>query len=163
MLLREASLEQEPDAERSEKRLSPKRESLIQILKSYRKNNVNKFVHLPYWKKMQVEQDKCVACATCVNVCPTGALTKMIKGNQLYRYYSSATCNNCGVCEEACPHQIIHFVENYKLDDIIEDQPQLVARVELTSCFICGETIPVSEGEICTTCDKRQLSPMFLN
>lgn len=162
-LLNEVSLEQTSKEEVSDKRLSAKRESLIQLLKSHKTNQTNKTVHLSHWKKMQVEEEKCVACATCVNVCPTGALTKTIKDNKLYRYYSSASCNNCGVCAEACPHQIIHFVEDYKLDDIIKDQPQLVARVELTSCFICGETIPISEGEVCTTCDKRQLSPMFLN
>lgn len=162
-LLKEASAEQTLKTQGRDKHLSPKRESLIQILKSHKLNDANKAVHLPHWKKMQVEEEKCVACATCVNVCPTGALSKTIKGDKLYRYYSSATCNNCGVCEEACPHQIIHFVDEYTLDDIIESQPQLVARVELTSCFICGETIPVSEGEVCTTCEKRQLSPMFLN
>lgn len=162
-LLKEVSSEQTSKNGNRDSHLSPKREGLIQILKAHKINQANKTKHLPHWKKMQVEEEKCVACATCVNVCPTGALTKEIKDNKLYRYYSSASCNNCGVCAEACPHQIINFVDEYTLDDIIKDQPQLVARVELTSCFICGETIPVSEGEVCTTCEKRQLSPMFLS
>jgi ferredoxin len=162
-LLKSASTEQTSNTKNIDKHRSEKRDTLIRILKEHNLNQTNKTLHLSHWKKMQVEQEKCVACAICVNVCPTGALTKEIKDNKLYRYYSSATCNNCGVCEEACPHKIIHFVEHYKLDDIIEEQVQLVAQVELTSCFICGETIPVSEGKICTTCEKRQLSPVFLN
>ena len=115
------------------------------------------------WKRMWVEQEKCVACAICVNVCPTGALVKEIKDDALYRYFSSASCTNCGLCQEACPHSIIHFIDEYTVKDVTEDIPSLVARVPLNSCQYCGETIPVSEGEICTTCQKRQVSPLFLN
>jgi hypothetical protein len=32
----------------------------------------------------------------------------------------------------------------------------------LNTCLICGEVIPAREGEICTTCDKRQMSSRFV-
>jgi len=143
---------------------SPKRKQLRNLINQQLNKQQGKTLTkktLP-WKKMWVEQEKCVACAICVNVCPTGALVKEIKDDALYRYFSSASCTNCGLCEEACPHSIIHFTDDYTVRDITDDVPSLVARVPLNSCLYCGETIPVSEGEICTTCQKRQVSPIFL-
>ena len=145
------------------KKISQRRERLRKLLDGVEPNrdqDANQTVD--YWQKMEVEQEKCVACAICVNVCPTGALEKTIKSDHLYRYYSSALCTNCGLCQEACPQNIIHFTINYSLPDIIENKPELVARVELSKCQICGETIPTIEGNICTTCQKRQILPMFL-
>lgn len=144
---------------------SLRREGLRKILiKAY--DNVEKPVRnteLSQWKKMVVEQEKCIACAICINVCPTGALNKTIRNSALFRYFTSALCINCGLCQEACPQEIIHFESNYTLMDLIEENKQLVARVDLNECQICGETIPVIEGNVCTTCQKRQLSPMFID
>ncbi len=163
-----ALLGQVEGEERLEKHTSAKRKNLIQILNEYNKaeeeiGSSRHDVSVTHWRKMTVEQEKCVACAICVNVCPTGALSKTIQENTLFRYFSSTRCINCGVCEEACPHQIIHFTDAYRIEDIINDNPYLVAQVSLSSCMICGETIPASEGEVCTTCEKRQVSPMFFN
>lgn len=158
-------LNYQEDEANTRKHLSPRRQSLRKLLMTATKHiNDQASNHtIEHWQKMQVEQEKCVACAICVNVCPTGALSKTVKDSHLYRYYSSALCTNCGLCQEACPQDIIHFTMNYTLPDIIDDKPELVARVELNECQICGETIPTIEGEICTTCQKRQLSPMFLH
>lgn len=144
--------------------LSQRRENLRKLLMGATEqiNDQSGMLTIGYWQKMQVEQEKCVACAVCVNVCPTGALNKTINDSYLYRYYHSALCTNCGLCQEACPQEIIHFTSQYTLQDIVEDKPDLVARVELTECQICGETIPTIEGMICTTCQKRQVAPMFL-
>lgn len=155
-----------PQAEAEKKHhLSQRRENLRKLLSRAKEQISEQTNNLPinHWQKMFVEQEKCVACAVCVNVCPTGALHKTIKDNALYRHYSSALCTNCGLCQEACPQEIIHFTTNYRLSDIIEDKPELVARVELTQCQICGETIPTIEGVVCTTCQKRQHNPVFLN
>jgi len=143
---------------------SPKRQQLRNLMSQQLTKQQDKELAkqtLP-WKTMWVEEDKCVACAICVNVCPTGALVKEIKNDALYRYFSSANCTNCGLCQEACPHSIIHFTDDCTVRDITDDVPYLVARVPLNSCLYCGETIPASEGEICTTCHKRQVSPIFL-
>ena len=147
-----------------DKHPSPKRQLLRNLVKQQLNKQQEEEIteQTLAWKKMWVEQEKCVACAICVNVCPTGALVKEIKDDALYRYFSSTACTNCGLCNEACPHNIIHFTDAYMVRDITDDVPYLVARIPLNACLFCGETIPVSEGEICTTCQKRQVSPIFL-
>jgi len=151
-------------------RPSPKREMLCKLIKqNVKKQNEqgNTRVHiiqqaLP-WKKMKVDEANCVACAICVNVCPTGALTKIFENNQVVRHLDSSLCTNCDLCQEACPERVISFEETYAATDLMNAQSYLVARIDMTSCAICGETIPARRGEICTTCEKRQISPMFMN
>ena len=146
-------------------RPSPKREILCKLIKQNGQGNTSVHINqqaLP-WKKMKVDEANCVACAICVNVCPTGALTKIFENNQVVRYLDSSLCTNCYLCQEACPERVISFEETYAATDLINAQSYLVARIDMTSCAICGETIPARRGEICTTCEKRQISPMFMN
>ena len=146
-------------------RPSPKREILRNLIKQNGRGNTNVNINqqaLP-WKKMKVDEANCVACAICVNVCPTGALTKSFENNQVVRHLDSSLCTNCYLCQEACPEGVIGFEEAYAATDLINDQTYVVARIDMTSCAICGETIPAGRGEICTTCEKRQISPMFMN
>lgn len=114
------------------------------------------------WKKMHVDVAYCVGCGVCVNVCPTGALTKEIDDLELTRTINYGLCTNCGVCAEACPQDVISFIKSCNVGDIVRDTEEVVAKVPLNACFICGEIIPVSEGEVCTTCQKRQVVPMFM-
>ena len=151
-------------------RPSPKREILRSLIKQNvikhngRGNtNVNIIQQALPWKKMKVDEANCVACAICVNVCPTGALTKVFENNQVVRHLDTSLCTNCYLCQEACPERVISFEEAYVAADLIKEQTYVVARIDMTSCAICGETIPARRGEICTTCEKRQISPMFMN
>lgn len=147
------------------KRLSPKREMISKLIKNNWRGNTSFNIiqrALP-WKKMKVEEAHCVACAICVNVCPTGALTKVFENNQIVRHLNNSLCSNCNLCEEACPEGAISFEEDYSVTDLIEDKTHVVARIDMTSCTICGEIMPEKHGEICTTCEKRQVSPMFMN
>jgi ferredoxin len=146
-------------------RLSPKREMLRKLIGPNRQGNVsaNASRQAFPWKKMKVDEANCVACAICVNVCPTGALTKMIDGNQLVRHLNNSLCTNCYLCQEACPEKVISFEEDYAITDLIEDKAHVVARIDMTSCEICGEIMPAIRGKICMTCQKRQVSPMFMN
>jgi ferredoxin/coenzyme F420-reducing hydrogenase delta subunit len=114
------------------------------------------------WLSMQVDEENCIGCGVCVAVCPTGALIKEYEESQLVRTYNSALCTSCGLCEEACPQQVIGFSEAMTVQEMLEDNSREVARIDLHACMVCGETIPVKEGKICTTCQKRQLTPLFM-
>lgn len=146
-------------------RPSPKREILRNLIKQNGRGNTNVNIiqqALP-WKKMEVDEANCVACAICVNVCPTGALTKIFENSQVVRHLDSGLCTNCYLCQEACPERVISFGKAYAATDLNKAQTYVVARIDMTSCAICGEIIPARRGEICTTCEKRQISPMFKN
>lgn len=147
----------------SGKRESPRRAALRELLAAISETPRPEIAgtELP-WKKMLVDEPNCVGCGICVSVCPTGALVKEVGGTELTRYINHALCTNCGLCAEACPQDIIRFEQPYVMQDIVQDSKEVVAVVPLNACVICGETIPVSEGEVCTTCQKRQVVPMFV-
>ncbi len=68
----------------------------------------------------EVEKDKCVACLTCVRVCPFGAPriaddAQSIGGILGAAHIESALCQGCGLCTASCPAGAIvlkHYTEN---------------------------------------------------
>jgi len=151
-----------------QKRPSPRREILKGLLEVPLSTDVendsygeSSNANIP-WKKMLVDVPNCIGCGVCVNVCPTGALLKKVDDHELTRTINHSLCTNCNVCAEACPQDVIRFEQTYSLTDIVSERDEVVAVVPLNSCYICGETIPISEGEVCTTCQKRQVIPMFI-
>ena len=58
-------------------------------------------------RKASVQITECVACGTCVKVCPVGAIS-VYKG--LYADVS-AKCVGCGRCSAACPASVIEMQE----------------------------------------------------
>lgn len=54
-------------------------------------------------------QEECVACGTCVLVCPREAITVP---NGIYAVVDEDLCVGCGVCKKACPASIIEILIN---------------------------------------------------
>jgi formate hydrogenlyase subunit 6/NADH:ubiquinone oxidoreductase subunit I len=69
---------------------------------------------------------------------------------------------SCSLCKAACPQNAIDFEENFSLAKILEDEPVVVARIKLTLCLICGEIITAGKNQLCPTCRKRQVRPMYV-
>ena len=59
-------------------------------------------------RKAVVDRRLCVACGTCVKVCPKEAIA-VRKG--LYAEVSLQQCVGCGLCARACPADIIQIRE----------------------------------------------------
>ncbi|MCP4472585.1 MAG: FAD-dependent oxidoreductase, partial [Gammaproteobacteria bacterium] len=79
----------------------------------------------------EVDNDKCVACLTCLRSCPFGAPRisdglQSIGGILGAAYIESALCQGCGLCTASCPAGAIelkHYTENQisaKLDALFE-------------------------------------------
>jgi ferredoxin len=115
------------------------------------------------WGNIKIDEDNCVTCGICVNVCPTGAISRKTSDEYLSHYFKTSLCTNCRLCEEACPQKVISFRQDLSLTDVLKDEAHPITRIALDACLICGEVIPAREGEICTTCDKRQMSSRFLS
>ena len=58
-------------------------------------------------KKASIPQNNCVACGSCVKVCPLGAIS-VYKG--IYAQVDEAKCVGCGKCAVACPASIVNIV-----------------------------------------------------
>lgn len=55
-------------------------------------------------RKAKVQDNICVACGTCVNVCPIGAIS-IIKG--IYAEVNYDKCVGCSKCANDCPADAI--------------------------------------------------------
>jgi ferredoxin len=115
------------------------------------------------WGKIKIKDKDCTACGTCVAVCPTGAISKKSDNGQKILYFKGSLCNNCCLCNETCPKHAINFEENFNLSDVFKEESDVVARIQLTSCVICGELIKAGKSKSCPTCQKRQVWPNSVN
>lgn len=50
-----------------------------------------------------VISDDCIACGTCIDECPVGAISE----GDIYKIDADA-CIDCGACAEVCPSEAIH-------------------------------------------------------
>jgi len=107
------------------------------------------------WGSVRIDQRDCVTCGTCVNLCPTGAITRRIESDQLAHHFSSALCVNCRLCQEACPQQVISFEPDFDARDLVREEARPITGIRLHGCEICGETLPEREGRFCITCQRR--------
>ena len=107
------------------------------------------------WASLKIDQRDCATCGTCVNLCPTGAVTRRIENGRLSHHFSSALCINCRLCEEGCPQQVISFDPEFDARDLLREEARAITDIRLHACEICGETLPEREGRFCITCQRR--------
>ncbi len=139
-------------------RVSPKRQVLNEVLRQRGRNRDSTLRSDPGtpWGRMRIDEKQCSGCGTCCVVCPTGAMTTKRQDRYQILNFRIHLCTNCGLCKEACPERVIELEDECMVADLCEDRTRAAARVELTWCRICGETIPAVQGDVCTTCKKRQ-------
>jgi heterodisulfide reductase subunit A2 len=70
-------------------------------------------------RTVEADPDKCVACLTCIRVCPHDAirLAAMNGGKERARI-SDLACDACGICAAICPAKAIEF-QGYSDDQIL--------------------------------------------
>jgi pyruvate formate lyase activating enzyme len=69
-------------------------------------------------REIQHHAGNCVACGTCVELCPNQAAT--LDGD--LRRYDRDRCQLCGTCVENCPADAVRFVgREYSVEELVED------------------------------------------
>lgn len=58
-------------------------------------------------RKAQVITKACVACGTCINSCPRGAI-KIVAG--VFAEVDETKCIGCSICAKECPASVIDMV-----------------------------------------------------
>lgn len=67
-------------------------------------------------KKLAHTTNHCVACGTCVSICPLGAIN-IHKG--FIAKVNNAKCVGCGKCANICPAGIIEI----RMREVLSDEP----------------------------------------
>lgn len=115
-----------------------------------------------HWGQLRIDAGGCATCGICVNLCPTGAISRKVDGNRLSHVFDCASCNRCGLCQEACPEQVIDFAPRVALRELCRSAPTPITQIPLRGCAVCGDALPPKEGSVCTTCRKRGLAGRHL-
>lgn len=58
-------------------------------------------------KKANVLQNSCVACGTCIKICPRNAI-KIVNG--VFAEVDESKCIGCTICTKECPASIIEMI-----------------------------------------------------
>jgi heterodisulfide reductase subunit A-like polyferredoxin/coenzyme F420-reducing hydrogenase delta subunit len=70
-------------------------------------------------ERVKADPQKCVACLTCIRVCPHGAI-QLVRGDNSKEVagISDLACYACGVCAAICPAKAIRF-QGYRDEEIL--------------------------------------------
>ncbi|MBE0430286.1 MAG: CoB--CoM heterodisulfide reductase iron-sulfur subunit A family protein [Dehalococcoidia bacterium] len=70
-------------------------------------------------ERVKADPQKCVACLTCIRVCPHGAIQLMgTDGGKEVAAISDLACYACGICVAICPAKAIEF-QDYRDDQML--------------------------------------------
>jgi len=70
-------------------------------------------------ERVKADPQKCVACLTCIRVCPHGAIQLVrVDGSKEVAEISDLACDACGICAAICPAKAIEF-QGYRDEEIL--------------------------------------------
>jgi heterodisulfide reductase subunit A len=70
-------------------------------------------------ERVKADPQKCVACLTCIRVCPHGAIQLVrVDSNKEVAEISDLACDACGICAAICPAKAIRF-QGYRDEEIL--------------------------------------------
>lgn len=108
-----------------------------------------------------VDQDKCIGCGACANVCPADAIAIEDGGTARFVRFMRQACVFCGSCQDVCPTKAVELRPGDPAWYRQRDASKSEATLPLARCGICGGGF-VPEAQIAwamkTVSDKRQLA-----
>jgi ferredoxin len=87
--------------------------------------------------EIQVDQNTCTLCMSCVAICPVQALQHDVE--QLKLSFLESNCVQCGLCRNACPEGSITLASRYIYDDALASEPRLLNEDTSFCCIVCGK------------------------
>ena len=89
--------------------------------------------------KPEIEQDKCVGCAGCANVCPSRAIVITDLNSDWRRIdFYLERCTYCGRCEEVCPENAITMTQEYETATDSKEDLHMSVELYMGTCGRCG-------------------------
>ncbi|MCE4615135.1 MAG: 4Fe-4S binding protein [Desulfurococcales archaeon] len=89
---------------------------------------------------VKVDDEKCLVCDACSNLCPFRALERVNDGDETQLIFHPDRCTACGICEKTCPYDALKL--DYEFNrDILKEEAHILARDEIAKCKRCGKPI----------------------
>ncbi|WP_158773721.1 4Fe-4S dicluster domain-containing protein [Cobetia sp. L2A1] len=85
---------------------------------------------------LAIETEGCTLCQACVAVCPTTALSANRTSPALS--FTQGDCVQCGLCEQACPEQVITLTPGFVPQPDVRRDPLLLKQDVPFPCISCG-------------------------
>lgn len=86
---------------------------------------------------VECKTDDCTLCMGCVAVCPTRALHAV--GDRPGLQFREQDCVQCGLCEKACPEQVISLKPGLNWDAESRRSAVMIHEEEAACCLSCGK------------------------
>jgi len=86
---------------------------------------------------VECETDDCTLCMGCVAVCPTRALHAV--GGRPGLQFKEQDCVQCGLCEKACPENVISLKPRLNWDADNRQSAVMIHEEEAACCLSCGK------------------------
>jgi len=99
---------------------------------------------------MKIDYSKCVECELCAAVCPTHAITMVIKDGRVIPSYDVDLCVFCHKCVEICPTEAIS--PEVKFPEKAEKAPEKVPESPLEKAGLLRYRTIQIDRNICTGC-----------
>ena len=103
------------------------------------------------WPELVVDKNRCIACGICMQMCPSGAIRHMLRGEMFSYRFTPGVCIDCGLCGAAC--------RQHAITQSHAPTPTPFAEVacytqSATTCIRCGGPALESSrvGEYCRNC-----------
>ena len=89
--------------------------------------------------KLEIDKDKCIGCAGCVNVCTPRAIV-VTDINQDWRglEFFLERCTYCGRCEEVCPEKAITMTREFETATNDKEDLHISLELYMGTCGRCG-------------------------
>ncbi|MGI2115751.1 4Fe-4S binding protein [Shewanella frigidimarina] len=98
-------------------------------------DDVLTMANIPYGM-VSINSEKCTLCLSCVATCPTQALKD--GGDAPALKFVEQDCVQCGLCEAACPENVISLLPQINFNQSARQQVQVLKHEPPFECIRCG-------------------------
>ncbi len=91
--------------------------------------------------KVEVDEEACIGCGACSEVCPPAAIDIEKKEDKMTLRFWHSKCIRCGSCKDICPSEAITMSDDYRL--VTGDRQQLYSDItkDVQKCAGCGQEL----------------------
>ena len=86
----------------------------------------------------EYDPEKCTGCGACVEVCPSGSITRLESQGKRTVSLWYGKCTFCARCEEVCPEKAIKLTRDFELATFDKEHLTEKVEIEMVRCERCG-------------------------